>query len=814
VEENLIATTRTPRSVAASLVAACLLGLAAVPAGAQSENVNLLSTFDPSGFAYADMWGYDAGGTEIAILMDNDGTYFVNVTDPGNPVQVGFIDGVNSTWRDAKTYDQYCYIVNEDGGGLQIVSLVDPLNPTLVGNFTAQFTTAHNVWIDTELGLLFAVGSDFPSNETNVYDLDGDIIGGASPTNPGWIFNFTSYYVHDMYSQDGVAYLGAVYDGLLVTADLTQLPGSMPVLGTIPTDDNFTHNVWTSEDGAYAFTTDETGGGHVTVIDVSDPANMVRVGEYVHPDDPGSIIHNVAVKGDLLYAAWYRAGLEVVDISVPSSPQRIGYYDTSPASGSGFNGAWGVYPFAPSGAIYISDMESGLFVLELAGNFGFVDGTVTDQDTTLPIEGVTVTALGSGATTTTDENGFYHLVAVEGADTLEFDNFFYFSDQSAVNVTGGAVTVTDIALEPRPTGSLGGTITDVNTTLPIPGADVVVDATPLSSTTAGDGTYGFDPIPADAYSIAADAFGYAPGTTAANVTEGNAAIANVALTPALVADDIESDQGWTVGAAGDGATTGIWTRVDPRGTAAQPEDDHTNAPGVTCWVTGQGPVGGGVGDNDVDGGQTTLLSPIYDLSGQSDVGISYFRWYVNDAGSNPGEDPFTVDVTTNGLTWTNIETILTSNASWEQVSVTLSDLGLTPTSQVQLRFIAIDAGFGGSIVEAAIDDLEIFGTSPTVAVDPSISIGVTRLLPLAPNPFRSDALVRFELAGRADVSLDVYDVQGRLVQRLVDGSLDAGVQAVRWDGRTLSGASAAPGVYYVRLETKAATSVQKIVRAR
>jgi hypothetical protein len=61
----------------------------------------------------------------------------------------------------------------------------------------------------------------------------------------------------------------------------------------------------------------------------------------------------------------------------------------------------------------------------------------------------------------------------------------------------------------------------------------------------------------------------------------------------LAAFDFEAggDEGWSVGSPND-ASTGTWTRVDPNGTNAQPEDDHTQNPADQCWVTGQGTPGG------------------------------------------------------------------------------------------------------------------------------------------------------------------------------------------------------------------------------
>jgi DNA-binding beta-propeller fold protein YncE len=189
-----------------------------------------------------------------------------------------------------------------------------------------------------------------------------------------------------------------------------------------------------------------------------------------------------------------------------------------------------------------------------------------------------------------------------------------------------------------------------------------------------------------------------------------------------VTDDFESDLGWTAGDPGDTATAGIWTRVDPNGTAAQPEDDHTPGVGTVCFVTGQGTAGGGVGENDVDGGKTTLLSPVYDLSADSDVELSYWRWFSNNAGSSPNEDVFVVEISDDGGgSWTTVETVGPTGAEvsggWFLHQFRVADF-VTPTTDVVLRFVAEDAG-AGSIVEAAVDDLAIVATccAPPPEVD-------------------------------------------------------------------------------------------------
>jgi hypothetical protein len=175
-----------------------------------------------------------------------------------------------------------------------------------------------------------------------VFDLN------QSLTNPPRIFTFSDFYIHDFYSKDGIGYAAAIYDGFLATIDLTQIPAAAPVLDTFVTDDAFTHNVWTTDDQHYALTTDEVNGGHITILDVSDPGNMSRVGSYTLARDPNSMVHNVFMKDGIAYIAWYKAGLEIVDFSVPTSPQSVGYYDTYPGSGGVSDGAWGAYPYTES----------------------------------------------------------------------------------------------------------------------------------------------------------------------------------------------------------------------------------------------------------------------------------------------------------------------------------------------------------------------------------------------------------------------------------------------------------------------------------
>jgi hypothetical protein len=204
-------------------------------------------------------------------------------------------------------------------------------------------------------------------------------------------------------------------------------------------------------------------------------------------------------------------------------------------------------------------------------------------------------------------------------------------------------------------------------------------------------------------------------STAGDATNDAIRTTYSAVGVATVAEDtIETVTGWTAGIPGDTATSGQWVRVDPVGTTAQPEDDHT-ANGTICFVTGQGTVGGAAGAADVDGGITTLVSPNYNLTGLDEPTLEYWYWYSNNLGGAPNADSMPVEISNNGgTTWLPLVTISASSNAWVKHSWRVRDF-ITPTNQVRVRFIARDLGTG-SLVEAAIDDLKITNVDCTADI--------------------------------------------------------------------------------------------------
>jgi hypothetical protein len=181
------------------------------------------------------------------------------------------------------------------------------------------------------------------------------------------------------------------------------------------------------------------------------------------------------------------------------------------------------------------------------------------------------------------------------------------------------------------------------------------------------------------------------------------------LTPVIVSDFESGTAGFTAGFAGDNATTGVWELGNPIGTAAQPENDNS-VPGSNCWFTGQGSAGGTLGENDVDGGRTSLVSPVFDASGSAGISLSYARWYSNDQGGSPNADVFEVEVSNNGgASWVNADTVgpagSETEGGWLMSNIELG-LAVSATANMRVRFVASDLGTG-SIVEAGVDDIEI-----------------------------------------------------------------------------------------------------------
>ena len=785
------------------------------------ENVVLLKNLD-RGEDYAGNWGYTApNGTELAISGTASGTTFINATNPANAVEVAFIPGPNSIWREIATYGQYAYIVTEDpGAALQVVSLVNPLAPTLVATLNPPafpYSTAHEIKADPTTGLLYICGTSPGTGQPQ----RGMVIvdAAANPLNPPLRGTWTTNYVHDISIQNGKAYVASVYDGIVYVLNVANPPPAPPwspvtiVQWTYPGAS--THNTWPSADNSRLVTTDEVTGFTLKMWDISTlPAAPSQVGEFISPT--GAIVHNAYFRGNVIYMAHYKDGLRVVDVNPDGNGQlpSLGWYDTHPQDGTGYAGAWGCWCFAADPNIaYISDIETGTYILRMSP-IGTLSGTVRNASTQAPIAGAQVVVETANVTRTTGANGTYTAALPPGTYTVDCTAFGYTPGQSQVTITANQVSTLNFDLAPLATGGLSGVVRSASQT-PLAGATVTIEDTPLSTTTNVNGTYAFASVPAGTYDVTAAKFGFATQTSSVAVVAAQQNTRDFTLQPAFFAADMETSPGtWTVTG---NATSGAWVRVDPVGSGGglvQPENDHTPAPGVMCWVTGQGQVGGDIGANDIDNGSTILTTHVIDLGTLNDPVLDYYRWFVNDANGQV-DDPWVVEVSSNGGTsWVSVENTLVTDASWRHVTIRLADFINVPTSQFRVRFTARDLN-PGSIVEAGVDDFEIYDQAVTTGVDPSAAPGaVTILRGNFPNPFNPSTAIRYDLATGGQVKLRIFDAGGRLVRVLQDGPQAAGPQAMVWDGRNDGAAPVASGVYFYQLEAPGYEASNRMVLSK
>jgi hypothetical protein len=107
----------------------------------------------------------------------------------------------------------------------------------------------------------------------------------------------------------------------------------------------------------------------------------------------------------------------------------------------------------------------------------------------------------------------------------------------------------------------------------------------------------------------------------------------------------------------------------------------------------------------------------------------------------------------------------------------------------------------------------LIGPEVVDAVDDRLP-AATRLVGNAPNPFNPMTVIAFELAHAGPVQLDVFDVRGQRLRRLVSAPLAAGRHELAWDGRDGSGRALASGVYFARLQAAGATHLHKMTLVR
>tara|TARA_B100000902_G_scaffold344206_1_gene349447 strand:- start:22537 stop:23898 length:1362 start_codon:yes stop_codon:yes gene_type:complete len=346
-------------------------------------NSNLLFNWDDPNLigssmydnTYNECWALTINNREIAIIGSTAGTHFFDITDPQNSIEVAFVSGGSTgsgiIHRDYHDYNEYLYAVCDEGNTstLQIIDISNlPNSVSIVYDSDSLFQRAHNIFIDTATAKLYACAVKHinPVSYTAM-----DIYSLSNPISPNLIYTYNEVgHVHDAYVRNDTAFLNCGNDGLRIV-DFHYLdfsggiePVELASLNSYP-DAGYNHSGWLSENGNIYAMQDENHGFDVKILDVSDFNNITVISNFNSGTNPQCMAHNGIIKDELLYISYYHDGLRIFDISDPYNPTQVSYYDTYlPNSYNSYKGAWGVYPFLPSGNIIVSDMQTGLYILD------------------------------------------------------------------------------------------------------------------------------------------------------------------------------------------------------------------------------------------------------------------------------------------------------------------------------------------------------------------------------------------------------------------------------------------------------------------
>jgi choice-of-anchor B domain-containing protein len=434
----------------------------------------------PSASNYSEVWGWTdtVKQREYAFIGGPRGTIIVDITS--QPIKevdtlIGPTSNNSYKYHEFRTYKNYLYVGSEGtdinlNAGIQIVDLstlpdsvslkkvfvwIDTIN--VVTNATRKYYRAHTLSI--EKNFLYVNGGDFGG--TRIMDVTDPL----NPLQAGSYGKGSTPYVHDAFILNDTLYAAAIQDGRLDIVDLrvkralTQNDASAIVSKTFTTPEGRTHQVWLSDDAKYAFVCTEATGSSVYsyylhVYDISNRTNPIQIAKWI--SDPGKSIHNAFVQGKYLFIAYYTDGLRILDISDPTVPIEVGFYQTYKGSPSVmFAGAWGVYPYYPSGKLVVSDMNTGLYALTFdRKKGGRIIGTVRDASTQQVLSGVTVTVQEMGRKYTTDINGKFLYGSAEGNHTITFAKAGYVSRTDTVTTKPGMLDSISVSLVSSPTSGI------------------------------------------------------------------------------------------------------------------------------------------------------------------------------------------------------------------------------------------------------------------------------------------------------------------------------------------------------------------------
>ena len=352
-----------------------------------------------SGIRLNDIWGWTdpETGREFAIVGRTNGTAFVDISSPSDPVFVGDLpltEGARpSSWRDIKVYNNHAFIVADGAGphGMQVFDLTQLRDvPAPPATFEALTTydgvgSSHNIVINEATGYAYIVGAGGSGEScggglhmVNIQDPANPVFEGCfADTETG---RSGTGYSHDaqcvIYNGPDADYSGKEIcfnsnETALSISDVTDKENPVAISNATFPNVSYAHQGWLTEDQSFFYMNDELDElgiridrTRTMIWDVSDLDDPQLAREFFSENTSSD--HNLYIRDNLMYQSNYGSGLRIFDITDMTNPVEVGFFDTITVAPDepGFIGSWSNYPFFESGTIVVTSIGEGLFLVK------------------------------------------------------------------------------------------------------------------------------------------------------------------------------------------------------------------------------------------------------------------------------------------------------------------------------------------------------------------------------------------------------------------------------------------------------------------
>ncbi len=732
----------------------------------KSFNTELLAHV-PFNEESSDCWGFEKEGIRYAIIGNNTKTSVFSLEDPRNPVLRHTTPGAKSIWRDIKSYNNHLYVTADQGqDGVAIIDMTGApasishtfFRPTLtVGIDTRELQRCHNLYID-EKGYMYLAGCNLSQRGVMIFDLKQD------PKNPVYIGAADLTYSHDAFTRGDTLYASEINAGRLGIYDVKDR-ANPKLLASQITSRAFTHNAWPSADGKFVFTTDEKPGGYVDAYDISNLNNIRLIDKFrpLERENDGVIPHNTHYHNGFLITSWYTDGIRITDANKPDNLVEVAYFDTwedPNVCHKGFYGCWGAFPYTGSTMVYGSDINNGLFIVNVDYKRAcYLEGKVTDENGN-GISNVLVEIVSDQVNRkySIPSGGYKTGQAISGTFKVRFTHPDYIMEEKTVTLDHGQITDLSVSMKKKSTIGLTITVSDKNGKGLPAKVSLLSRANTYNFETDNAGTLTKDVL-TSTYDLFISAWGYK--VVAKEAMEISAGMTLQLELEKGYDEDFQNMLGWQI--VNSTSVAGGWFQGIPNqteytnGLIANPGTDSDDA-GPCAMVTGNGIRGASC--DDVDNGRTQLISPSMDFSGYSNPQLNYDVWFFNASNGLPINDTLLIKLA-NGKDEVIVDKFYGAAQEWIKVRDLNVKSFIEPTSTMKLIVEASDQqGALGHIVEAGFDHFFVTDKSASALNE------IDRLpsMVLFPNPAGEYLEVRLQdKPGQLEQPYKILDQNGREV---------------------------------------------------